>query len=128
MEIDQESELRARVAQLDRENSLLRSQVESYASAVPEEKVPAPRARGRWWTVLAAFLIILGCLMAPLAVVTGWAKSTLTDTDTFVATYAPLARDPAVQSFVVDEVTATIDQRVDLEQYISQILDGIKDS
>src|SRR3954463_3365272 len=105
MEIDQESDLRARVAQLDRENSLLRSQVEVYASAVPEEKVPTARPRGRWWTVLAALLIVLGCLMAPLAVVTGWAKSTLTDTDTFVATYGPLARNPEVQAFVVNEVT-----------------------
>src|SRR4051794_21032092 len=128
MEIDQESELRARVAELDRENSLLRSRVESYTSAGPAEPVPAARPRGRWWTVLAAFLIVLGCLMAPLAVVTGWAKSTLTDTDTFVATYGPLARDPQVQGFVVDEVTAAIDQRVDFAQYISQIVDGIKES
>src|SRR3954468_21614558 len=128
MEIDQESELRVRVAELDRENSLLRSRVESYTSAVPTEPVPAARPRGRWWTVLAAFLIVLGCLMAPLAVVTGWAKSTLTDTETFVATYGPLARNPEVQGYVVDQVTTVIDQRVDLAQYVSQIVDGIKES
>ena len=61
---------------------------------------PAPgrRSRGRGWTVLAVVLIVLGCVMAPLAVVGGWAKSTLTDTDNFVATYAPLAHDPEVQA------------------------------
>src|SRR3954454_16760300 len=126
MEIDQESELRARVAELDRENSLLRSRVESYTSAGPAEPVPAARPRGRWWTVLAAFLIVLGCLMAPFAVITGWAKSTLTDTDTFVATYAPLAHNPEVQGFVVDQVTTTINDNVDLEQLTSDLIDGVK--
>ena len=76
--------------------------------------------------MLAAVLIVLGCLMAPLAVVSGWAKSTLTDTDTFVATYAPLARNPEVQGFVVDQATAAINQNVDIEQYIADVIDGIK--
>ena len=83
--------MRERVARLEAENSALHSQLEADASAVPDEKASSRRSRGRWWTVLAAVLIVLGCLMAPLAVVSGWAKSTLTDTDTFVATYAPLA-------------------------------------
>ncbi len=76
--------------------------------------------------MLAAVLIVLGCLMAPLAVVSSWAKATLTDTDAFVATYAPLARNPEVQSFVVDQVAAAIDQNVNLDQYIVDVVDGIK--
>src|SRR4051794_23613667 len=99
MEIDQEADLRERVARLQAENSTLREQLEAHPSAVEDQKGSSRRSRGRGWTVLAAVLIVLGCLMAPLAVVTGWAKSTLTDTDAFVATYAPLARNPEVQSF-----------------------------
>ena len=72
-------------------------------------------------------LLVLGCLMAPLAVVSGWAKSTLTDTDTFVATYAPLAHSPEVQSFVVDRAAEAIDQNVNIEQYITDVIDGIKE-
>jgi hypothetical protein len=71
--------------------------------------------------------IVLGCLLAPLAVVSGWAKSTLTDTDTLVATYAPLVRNPEVQSFVVDQAAAAINQNVNIEQYISDVIDGIKE-
>jgi hypothetical protein len=126
MEIDHEAVLRERVAQLERENSTLRGQVESHASAVPDEKVSSRRPRGPGWTVLAAVLIVLGCLMAPLAVVSSWAKATLTETDAFVATYAPLARNPEVQSFVVDQVAAAIDQNVNLDQYIVDVVDGIK--
>ena len=76
--------------------------------------------------MLAAVLIVLGCLMAPLAVVSSWAKATLTDTDAFVATYAPLAHNPEVQSFVVDQAAAAIDQNVNLDQYIADVVDGIK--
>ena len=124
--MDQEAELRERVAQLETENSTLRGQVEAYASAVSDDRGSSRRSRGRGWTVLAAVLIVLGCLMAPLAVVSGWAKSTLTDTDTFVATYAPLAHNPEVQSFVVDQAAAAINQNVNLDQYIADVIDGIK--
>ncbi|HWH99943.1 MAG TPA: hypothetical protein VNT27_06410, partial [Propionibacteriaceae bacterium] len=127
MEIDQEADLRERVARLEAENSALHSQLEAHASTVPDEKASSRRSRGRGWTVLAAVLIVLGCLMAPLAVVSGWAKSTLTDTDTFVATYAPLARNPEVQSFVVDQAAAAINQNVNIEQYIADVIDGVKE-
>ena len=76
--------------------------------------------------MLATVLIVLGCLMAPVAVVSGWAKTTLTDTDNFVATYAPLAHDPAIQAFVVEQTTAAIDEKVNIEQLTSEVLDGIK--
>ena len=127
MGTDQEGDLRERVARLEAENSTLRTQLEAQPRVAQDEKPSSRRSRGRGWTVLAAVLIVLGCLMAPLAVVSGWAKSTLTDTDTFVATYAPLARDPEVQSFVVDQAAAAINQNVNIEQYISDVIDGIKE-
>jgi hypothetical protein len=127
MGTDQEGDLRDRLARLEAENSTLRTQLEAQPPVAKDENPSSRRSRGRGWTVLAAVLIVLGCLMAPLAVVSGWAKSTLTDTDTFVATYAPLARDPEVQSFVVDQAAAAIDQNVNIEQYISDVIDGIKE-
>jgi hypothetical protein len=127
MEIDQQADLRERVARLEAENSTLRTQLEAQPTVAQDEKATSRRSRGRGWTVLAAVLIVLGCLMAPLAVVSGWAKSTLTDTDTFVATYAPLAHSPEVQSFVVDRAAEAIDQNVNIEQYITDVIDGIKE-
>src|SRR5215212_4629044 len=122
---DQQADLRDRVARLETENSTLRDKLEAHPSAAQGE-ASSRRPRGPGWTVLAAVLILLGCLMAPLAVVSGWAKSTLTDTDAFVATYAPLAHNPEVQSFVVDQAAAAIDKNVNLEQYIDDAIDGIK--
>jgi hypothetical protein len=127
MGTDQEGDLRDRLARLEAENSTLRTQLEAQPPVAKDENPSSRRSRGRGWTVLAAVLIVLGCLMAPLAVVSGWAKSTLTDTDTFVATYAPLARDSEVQSFVVDQAAAAINQNVNIDQYVADVIDGIKE-
>ena len=127
MDTDQEADLRERLARLETENSTLRTQLEAQPPAPQDDEPSSRRSRGRGWTVLAAVLIVLGCLMAPLAVVSGWAKSTLTDTDTFVATYAPLANNPEVQAFVVNQAAEAIDQNVNIDQYIADAVDGIKE-
>ena len=54
----------------------------------------------------------------------GWGKTTLTDTDAFVATYAPLAHDPVVQSYIVDQASTAINANLDVEQLTSDVIDG----
>ena len=107
-------DLQARVATLEAENAALRS--------APTGSGRAPR-RSR--AVLAVVLILLGVLLAPVAVVTGWAKWTLTDTDRFVATYAPLSNSPEVQAYVVDEAMAAVDAQVDLGRLTQELVDGL---
>jgi hypothetical protein len=127
MTVDQQDEsLQERLARLEGENAALRARLEGPPPDAPSARVEEHRARGRWWTVLAVVLVLLGCLLAPLAVIGGWGKSILTDTDAFVATYAPLARDPAVQSYIVDEAATAINANVDVEQLTSDVIDGIK--
>jgi hypothetical protein len=122
-----ESENAALRAQLESENAALRAQLEGPPPAAPAAAtVSGYRGRSRWWTALAATLIVIGCLLAPLAVIGGWGKTTLTDTDAFVATYAPLAHDPVVQNYVVDQASASINANLDVEQLTSDVIDGIK--
>jgi len=54
--------------------------------------------------VFAVLLIVIGCVLAPLAVVAVWTTEEVTNTDRYVQNVAPLARDPAVQNAVVDAV------------------------
>lgn len=108
--------LHTRVAALEAENAALRA---------AEAASHRPRRRSR--TVLAVVLILLGVLLSPVALVAGWAKWTLTDTDRFVSTYAPLADDPNVQAFVADEAMAAIDQRIDIDGLTQQLVDGLID-
>lgn len=121
-------ELARRVAALEAENAALRSRLDENATEPLPEFAPAPEPkhrRGWGWTLLAVVLIVIGAILAPVAVVASWAKVQLTDTDAFVATYAPLANDPGVQAYVTDETVKVIQQHVDIPQLTSQVIDGI---
>ncbi|CAM5369245.1 hypothetical protein [Leifsonia shinshuensis] len=121
-------ELARRVAALEAENAALRSRLDENATEPLPELAPAPEPkhkRGWGWTLLAVVLIVIGAILAPVAVVASWAKVQLTDTDAFVATYAPLANDPGVQAYVTDETVKVIQQHVDIPQLTSQVIDGI---
>lgn len=122
------AELARRVAALESENAALRSQLDENATEPLPDLAPAPEPkhkRGWGWTLLAVVLIVIGAILAPVAVVASWAKVQLTDTDAFVATYAPLANDPGVQAYVTDETVKVIQQHVDIPQLTSQVIDGI---
>jgi hypothetical protein len=111
------AEERAELEQLRAEVASLRSQ--ATAAAVPSETVivaPARRPRQRWRSVVATLLIVIACILAPLAGVAVWTKNLVTDTDRYVATVAPLARDPAIQNAVADKITAVIFANVDCKR------------
>ncbi|MFF2387686.1 hypothetical protein [Agromyces sp. NPDC058104] len=121
------ADLEARIAELEAENARLRTaetiEVPGTPDAVVVEK---PRGRGRGRTVAAVLLVVIGLLLAPVAVVAGWARLELVDTDRFVQTFAPLAEDPEVQEFVADQVTAAIEREVDIPQLTADLFDGIR--
>ena len=121
------SELEARIAKLEAENAALRSEAVTAkiegtdaAGAPPRER----RRRGR--TVAAVVLVVVALLLAPVAVISAWARIQLVDTEQFVATFAPLAEEPAVQSYIGDQVTAAIEEQVDIPTLTSDLFDGIK--
>jgi hypothetical protein len=116
--------LRAEVAEL-------RSQV-ATAPAVSDQAVVLPPTpprvrRQRWRSLVATLLIVVGCILAPLSVVAVWTKNLVTDTDRYVTTVAPLARDPAIQSAVADKVTAEIFARLDVAGITNQAVDALAD-
>ncbi len=74
----------------------------------------------------AVVLVVVALLLAPVAVISAWARIQLVDTDQFVATFAPLAEEPAVQSYIGDQVTAAIEEQVDIPTLTSDLFDGIK--
>src|SRR5262245_7751817 len=88
------SELQARVAELEAENRALKSEADAAATALgatPPDEAAARRGRGRGRTAAAIVLVVIGLLLAPVAVIAGWARLELVDTDRFVATFAPMA-------------------------------------
>lgn len=75
--------------------------------------------------IIAALLIIVASLLAPFAVGSIWAERTLTETQAFNETLAPLVDDPLVQQTVSTEVTEAIVGAVDAEARAEQVLGNL---
>lgn len=119
-------ELQQRLAALEAENSALRGGIQTPATALtPDPAVSRRRSRGWGRTFAATVLIVLGTLIAPLALVAVWANVQLTDTDRFVASYSVLASDPAVQAAVTDQVVEAIEGQVDIPTLTTDVIDGV---
>ncbi|WP_101846346.1 hypothetical protein [Zhihengliuella sp. ISTPL4] len=103
-------ELRARLRALEQENAALRR---------PQRRLSARSA-------IAGIVLVVAVLVAPIAAMGTWARLQLVDADRFVATFAPLAADPDVQDFVADQVTAAIDEQVDLDAVVGDLFDGLR--
>lgn len=125
-----DTDLEARIATLEAENAALRAgleQAESTSGVDAAASTDSQRPKRRWGrTLTAVVLIVVGLLLAPVAVITAWARLELADTNRFVATFAPIAEDPDVQAFIGDEVTAAIEEQVDIPGLTSDVFDGIR--
>jgi len=120
-------ELARRVAQLEEENAaLLRASANASAAQSGTGTAAQARPRRSWgWALLSVTLIVIGMVLAPVAVVATWARAELTDTESFVATFAPLADDEEVQVFVTDQAMLAITDAVDIPALTSDVVDGI---
>ena len=101
---------------LEQQNEALRHQVE----VGPGARQKATRSRGR--TIGSWVLIVIACLLAVVSVVVVYTRNELLKTDTFVATVAPLAKDPNVQQTVATKVADNLVARADLQQRVQNVL------
>jgi hypothetical protein len=114
---------RAELERLRAEVDSLRLQARKPAAA--EAAAPGRAPRQRWRTVVAALLIVLGCVLAPLAGVAVWARNQVTNTERYLATVAPLASDPAIQNAIADQITAQVFTYIDVQGLTVQAVDAL---
>jgi len=99
----------------------------------PDAEVAEPRGRPRrarrrrfsWRTPVAALLIILGCILAPLAVLGVWTANQVSDTSRYVANVTPLIHDPAIQNALTTKITNEIVTRIDVKGLTDQAAAGL---
>jgi hypothetical protein len=82
--------------------------------------VPRSRRRFSWRAFFATILIVLGCVLAPIAVVGVWAGNQITDTGRYVATVQPLIDDPAIQNVLTDRITNEIISQLNVTGTVDQ--------
>ena len=109
------------LARLRAENERLRALV-----ARQESPAAAPRRRRRVgrWTAATVFLI-LGCLLLPVSAIGLFARTVVFNTDRYVETVAPLARDPAIQNAVADRITAEVFAALDIDGFTGRAIDAL---
>ena len=77
---------------------------------------PATRPRLPFWRrFLVGFLVFLSVVLVPLAGLSVWVRNLVLDTDRYVDTVAPLARNEAVTNLVADRLTTRLFKQVDVE-------------
>jgi hypothetical protein len=100
------------------------AELEAELAAPPPSSAP-PEHHQRWRAWVSATLIVVACVLAPVAVTTVWANRQISDVDRYVETVAPLADDPAVQAAVADQVTNEVLARLDVPTLTSDVVDGL---
>ncbi|HRV65795.1 MAG TPA: hypothetical protein P5074_05540 [Candidatus Nanopelagicales bacterium] len=87
------------------------------------------KPRRQWVrTFWSTLLIVVACVLAPLSVVSVWARGEVTDTSRYVQTVAPLASDPAVQQAVTNRITAEIFTYIDVPGLTSEAVATISEN
>ena len=68
---------------------------------------------------MAAVVITIGCMLAPISVTAVWAANQVSNTDRYVANMTPLISEPAIQSALSARITAEIESRLDVGALVS---------
>ncbi|WP_051827915.1 hypothetical protein [Streptomyces bicolor] len=81
-----------------------------------------PSAPGRIARATAsAVLIVVTCVLVPVALITVWVHDIALDTDRYVKTVAPLATEPAIQDAAVNRISQAVDVRIDGDQAAAEL-------
>jgi hypothetical protein len=80
-----------------------------------------PRARGTRG-VITWVLIVLASLLIPISVLSAWAIRTVTNTDQYVATMAPLARNPVIIDHLARKATNELFQSSTVKDAVTSAL------
>lgn len=91
-------------------------------NAPATDRDPSTRRPGAVRRVSAAVLVVIGCVLTPLGLVAVWTRTTLLDTDEYVATVGPLAGNHDVQEAGASRITARVMQATDLSERLEESL------
>ena len=72
--------------------------------------------------IITWVLIVLFSILTPLTIASAWAVKTVTNTQRYVDTLQPLAKDPVVTNFVADRATTALFEQLNVQGRIADAL------
>ncbi|HTQ95110.1 MAG TPA: hypothetical protein VMK84_37010 [Streptosporangiaceae bacterium] len=105
----------------------LRAEKAEHSSEGAGPTATTRKRRFSWRTPVSIVLIVLGCILGPVAVLGVWAGNEVSDTGRWVATVEPLIHDPAIQNVLTDKITDQITSRLNLTGTINQATAQLND-
>jgi hypothetical protein len=94
-----------------------RAELERLRAEVTElrgQQARPVRRRSGWRGPVAALLIIVGCLLAPISVLGVWSANQVSDTNRYIANIEPLVHEPAIQNALTDKITNEVTSRLNV--------------
>ncbi|MFM7064286.1 MAG: hypothetical protein ACKO04_12450 [Actinomycetes bacterium] len=88
-------------------------------SPVPDPQNPGVVAV-RW--LFAVLLLVVAALLVPLAITGVWIKNQVANTERYVETVAPLAKDAAIQRAIADRTAKAVTAAVDVPQLLDEAI------
>ncbi len=116
--MDEAEETQAELERLREENRRLKL-------AAEQAPPPARPTRQRWRAWVSTICLVLAAILAATSIAGAWARTQLVNEDAFVSTFAPLADDPDVQDFLIDQTTAAIFNAVDVDKMTEEVFSGL---
>jgi len=80
----------------------------------------------RVWRALSVTLLVLGCVLTPVAITAKWASTMVSDQDAYLAAVEPLATDPVIVSALENRVSSAIDEQITKLQLADKIGDELQ--
>jgi hypothetical protein len=105
-----------------------RAELERLRTEVSDLRAQSAARRRRrigWRGPVATLLIVLGCVLAPMSVLSVWTANQVSDTSRYVANIAPLARNPAIQRALTDKITTEITTRIKVVAFTNRAADAL---
>ena len=68
--------------------------------------------QGKPWRILTIVLLVLGCVLAPIAVTAAWAKNLVVDQSAYLEAVEPLITDPVIVQAMENRTVSAIDDAI----------------
>jgi hypothetical protein len=114
--------LRQQVADLTAQLATLEARVTAPVATPAPVPSAAARRTGRGRTIAAVALVVVASLLVPVSITASWLRNRVVNTDGYVATVAPLARNADIQAAAGARIADALFTSTDVEATVARLL------